>query len=146
MPAPRPETPVAARRQRPGPARKPVKDTGPSDVTRLLVYEMCGYSCVACGRNLETVTWRSIQHRVARGVGGGNSIPNLILLCGSATSPGCHRECEDRDPEMRRLGYWLRSGEDPATRPIWLVTEHRSRWVLVTDQGFIDCDAPEGDL
>lgn len=139
-------TPLAASR-RPGPARKPPRDTGPSDAMRQRVYIRDAWSCVACGRNLETVTWRSIQHRVARGVGGGNTFPNLILLCGSATSAGCHRKAEDRDPDMHAKGYWLRSHEDPATTPILLVTEFTERWVLPTADGtYADYDPEEAPV
>ena len=126
-----------ARRRRPATAatRRPKRDTGPDHATRIRVYERDGYCCVACGRSVEFDLWRSIQHRVARGVGGGNDLTNLATLCGSATSAGCHQRAESRDEDMHQKGYWLRSNENPAEIPIWLVTEFSSRWVLLTADG-----------
>jgi hypothetical protein len=46
---------------------------------------------------------------------------NLVLLCGSANSPGgCHRRCEQRDPEMHGDGFWLWPREDPEIIPVLL--------------------------
>jgi len=91
-----------------------VRDTGPETSVRAIVLERDGHACVSCGRPVGRAgQWWSIQHRVARGTGGGNELSNLIALCGSATSPGCHRRCEDREQEMHDRGYWLRSGENP---------------------------------
>jgi hypothetical protein len=84
-----------------------------------MVLDRDGYACVACGRSIMTMgDWWSMQHRKARGVGGTNSPENLLVLCGSATSAGCHRKCEDRDPDMRACGYWMESWEDPALEPV----------------------------
>lgn len=99
--------------------------------TRQLIYLRDNRQCVACGTAL-TGTWHSIQHRVARGTGGTNSPANLVLLCGSATSPGCHRRCEDRDPAMHARGYWLNSWEDPAVTP---VERHDGIWVTLNPGG-----------
>lgn len=121
----------AQKRETPGgaegnsrPERKRPRDTGPSRKVRAIVLERDQYQCVACGKPAGIPgTWWSIQHRVARGVGGDNSPCNLITLCGSATSPGCHRRAEDRDPEYHARGYWLRSDEDPALTPVMVFTE-----------------------
>ena len=103
------------------------RGTGPDRATRFLVYEREGLRCASCGTYLGGETcWRSLQHRKARGVGGDNRPENLILLCGSATSAGCHRQAEDRDPEMHARGYWLRSDEDPALVPVMLFEESGS--------------------
>lgn len=108
-------------------ARKPQRDTGPDRATRAAVLERDQHQCCSCGRPVGLPgTWWSIQHRVARGQGGTNGLPNLVTLCGSATSPGCHRLAEDRDREMHERGYWLRSDEDPALVPIMLASEHGS--------------------
>lgn len=119
-------TRTAPLRTAPGP-RKPRRDTGPSQKVRQIVLERDQYQCCACGKPAGMPgTWWSIQHRVARGVGGGNGLENLVTLCGSATSAGCHRLCEDRDAEMHARGYWLRSGEDPLLVPVMLFSEHGS--------------------
>lgn len=130
------------------PAGSGAKDTGPDARTRATVLERDQFQCCACGKPVGMPgTWWSIQHRVARGQGGTNELPNLVTLCGSATSPGCHRLAEDRDREMHERGYWLRSGEDPALVPIMLASESGSGvTVWLTRDGGYSVDAPEGVL
>ena len=126
-------------------ARKASRDTGPSRKVRVLVCERDNWQCVGCGSPLRAGTWWSLQHRKARGVGGDNSPSNLIVLCGSATSPGCHRRCEDRDREMHARGLWLRSDEDPAMVPVMIASEHGSgitAWLA--DDGTYAFEAPAG--
>ncbi len=126
------------------PARRS-RDTGPSRKVRELVLDRDGRQCVGCGKPIGEGAWWSMQHRVARGAGGGNSPCNLIVLCGSATSPGCHRLCEDRDREMHARGLWLRSDEDPAIAPVMIASEHGSgvtAWL--TDDGRYLFEAPAG--
>lgn len=121
--------------------RRPVQDTGPSAAVRKLVLDRDGMQCAACGIS---VTGRpaSVQHRRARGMGGtvdpsANLPSNLVLLCGSATSPGgCHLACENRDPDMRARGFWLWSWENPAETPVMLAGEHDSGvTVRLSDDG-----------
>jgi hypothetical protein len=105
------------------------RDTGPDRATRELVLERDEYRCVCCGKPVSDGPW-STQHRRARGNGGTsrpeiNRPSNLIILCGSATSPGgCHLWCERRSTEAEDLGYVvsLNSKEDPADVPVhhWL--------------------------
>jgi hypothetical protein len=103
------------------------RDTGPDRKTRAIVLERDQCQCCACGKPVGMPgTWWSIQHRVARGQGGPNTPENLVTLCGSATSDGCHRKAEDRDEHMHAQGFWLRSDEDPAQEPIMLASEHGS--------------------
>ena len=100
-------------------------DTGPDRATRDTVLERDDWRCVACGRVVLNQQF-SVQHRRARGSGGSsdpriNAPSNLILLCGSATSPGgCHLWCERRNSEAEDLGYVvsLNSREDPASVPV----------------------------
>lgn len=105
--------------------RKPQRNTGPSRLVRSVVLERDQFACLACGKPVGMPgTWWSIQHRLARGQGGDNSLSNLIVLCGSATSPGCHLKCEQRDREIQAQGYWLESWQDPATEPVMVHGEH----------------------
>lgn len=130
--------------------RGPVRDTGPSAAVRRLVRERWGFRCAACGISVIGRDW-SIQHRQARGMGGTSdpavNLPsNLVLLCGSATSPGgCHPLCEQRDPDMHGRGFWLYSWEDPKAVPVMVASEHGSgvtAWL--DDLGGWSAAPPEG--
>ena len=90
----------------------------PTVKTRALVWARDEGRCVACAKVIAEGDWWSMQHRLARGQGGGNGCDNLIVLCGSATSKGCHRRAEDRDREYNARGYWLESWEIPALTPV----------------------------
>lgn len=113
------------------------RDTGPDRTTRDLVLERDDYTCACCGRSVLYGPY-SLQHRVARGMGGTsdpaiNRPSNLITLCGSATSPGgCHLAAEQRDGALLGLGFWLRRGDDPAARP---VAHAVHGWVFLDDEG-----------
>ena len=63
-----------------------------------------------------------MQHRKARGVGGGNGPENLVVLCGSATSQGCHLLAEQRAEEMTARGLVVPSWNDPLEIPVVLYT------------------------
>jgi hypothetical protein len=96
-------------------------------------------NCAGCGRSVAGIP-RSIQHRVARGMGGSsrpeaNAVERLVLLCGSATTPGsCHLACEERDPVMHDRGLWLWSWEDPASVPVEYATpDGPVRYLLLPD-------------
>jgi len=130
--------------------RVPARDTGPSKAVRRLVLGREGMRCAACGISVTDGPW-SVQHRQARGMGGtadpaANSPSNLILLCGSATSPGgCHLACENRDPHMHGRGFWLYSWESPALVPVMLASEHGSGLaVRLGDDGEYATVPPEG--
>jgi hypothetical protein len=110
---------------------------------RAVVMERDDWQCQGCGVAVAG-RWHSIQHRVARGTGGGNGADNLVLLCGSATSPGCHRRCEDRDPEMRDRGLWLRSWDDPARVPV-IRFDGTARWLLPSGTVSLDDPFREGE-
>ena len=101
--------------------------------------------CVGCGLYLTREMWHSIQHRLRRQVGG-NGLANLILMCGSATSDGCHRKAEDRLWSTERLGYWIKANTkpviDPQTVPVFYAYENA--WYLLDDTGVrVICDAPK---
>ena len=96
------------------------KDTGPSRRTRALVLKRDDWCCVACGRDISGGWPYSLQHRLARGQGGGSEPFNLITMCGSATSAGCHRRAEDRDRHMHAAGFYLESWQNPRSEPVML--------------------------
>lgn len=126
--------------------RKPPRDTGPDRKTRALVLARDGYACVSCGRAAGPGSGPySLQHRLARGHGGGNSPSNLIVLCGSATSPGgCHLKAEQRDREMQAQGHWLESWQDPEAEGVMYFSEHGSgftAWLL--PDGSLTFDEPK---
>jgi hypothetical protein len=139
-------SPASALRRSGKPRRAP-RDTGPSQKVRGLVLVRDGWQCAGCGKPVGgAYTWWSLQHRKARGVGGDSSPVNLIALCGSATSAGCHRLCEDRDADARRRGLWMRSEDDPASVPVCYRDGRGGEfWALLEpDGGLVVVDAPEG--
>jgi len=92
--------------------------------------------CDWCGRYCLN-GWYSRQHRQPRGMGGragAHTAANLVLLCGSATSPGCHLRAESRIDEARGAGFRLRPDEDPDTTPI---LRHGLVLVLPTAEGWV---------
>lgn len=113
--------------------------TGPPAATRLTVLERDDWTCACCGNTVYGRPY-SLQHRVARGMGGtsdpaANSPANLITLCGSATSPmGCHLACEQRDQRMYDLGFWRKQHENPAQIP---VAHAIYGWCLLLDDGTV---------
>jgi hypothetical protein len=124
-------------------APQPRRDTGPSSRARRIVQARFGGRCAGCGRYLLRGVPKSCQHRQARGVGGGNGLPNLVDLCGTATFPPgwCHPLCEQREQEMEDRGLVVRSGFDPALIPVRL-WDGRSVF-LVAGGGYIT-EAPAG--
>ena len=121
------------------------RNTGPGVKTRLIVLNRDRWACARCGRPAGPATGTySIQHRKARGVGGGNSLCNLLLLCGSATT-GCHGEVEARqDPHDQLAGYRLESWQDPAAEGVMYFSESGSgftAWLL--EDGTLSFEAPE---
>jgi 5-methylcytosine-specific restriction protein A len=131
--------------------RKPVRDTGPTRKVRALVLARDGFACVGCNKSVVGRPY-SLQHRVARGMGGtsradAGSPVNLIVLCGSATSPGgCHLLAEQRDPVMHERGLWLNSWEDPATVPVMIATALLPVPVWPTADGRYSKVPPEGTV
>lgn len=114
-------------------------DTGPDRNTRALVVEREVWACGSCGHPIDVGPY-SIQHRVARRSGGtsdpaANSPANLILLCGSATSPGgCHLLAEQRDALMNLRGFWLKPGQKPEDTP---VDHFAYGWVFLESDGSV---------
>lgn len=113
--------------------RKPMKrtsrNTGPSSDVVTAVLERASWSCEACGKPLgdrRGEDW-SVQHRVPRGSGGSrqawlNRPSNLMILCGSATTPGsCHEFAENRRVAAIAAGWLIQARTDPRTVAVLLV-------------------------
>lgn len=107
-------------------------------------------ACARCGRGVgpgRGVFW-SAQHRRARQglmLPDTNAVANCIVLCGSATSPHCHYEVEQRGEVERVRGYWFRQIADgKPTDPTTVPLKHAAHgWVLLDQRGGYErCDAP----
>lgn len=124
--------------------------TGPSRKTLSIVDERAEGNCEFCSRALDLFGKQlSRQHRIPRGMGGSkdpkvNAPSNLIVLCGSATTPGgCHHRAESRRIWAMENGLLLGRHTNPASAPVL----YRGRWALLTDDGavhFTDLN-PMGD-
>lgn len=121
---------------------RPPRNTGPSAVTRLVVIGRAGGRCERCGKVVHTngrfVGEYSIHHRKPRGMGGtkdpaANSPSNLVLLCGSATTPeGCHTAVEKFRQAALNTGWIVTRTADPARVPLKYSS---GRWYLLGDDG-----------
>lgn len=110
---------------------RPPRNTGPSAATRKAVIERAAGRCERCGK---TITGDySIHHRKPRGMGGtkdpvANSPANLILLCGSATSPdGCHTTVERFRRSAMATGFIVARTADPSKVPV----KRHDGWVIL---------------
>lgn len=99
--------------------------TVPDDV-RHAVVTRDESKCQRCGMWVANIP-SSLQHRKPRGMGGRKGaaavasydMSNLILVCGSATTPGsCHEEIERDRAQAYDDGWLVRENEDPATVPV----------------------------
>lgn len=104
---------------------------------RAIVLERDQNTCQRCGVNL-LYKLASVQHRRPRGAGGSALVDtpsNLVLVCGSATTPdSCHNWMEHEDRATANDQGWLiakLSQTHPSNVP--LLTIHG--WVLLTDDG-----------
>lgn len=121
---------------------RPPRNTGPSAFTRLVVIGRAGGCCERCGKTVHAdgrfVDEYSIHHRKPRGMGGtkdpaANSPSNLVLLCGSATTPdGCHTSVEKFREASVRTGWIVPRTADPAKVPVKFAS---GRWYLLNDEG-----------
>lgn len=122
----------------PVPATAKPKHTGFPPVVRQAILERDHYSCQRCGAHVDTgIVGYSLQHRIARGMGGSTDNPainrpsNGIVLCGSGTT-GCHGWVEGHPYEAGRAGWSVVSWADPTTVPVKTLTG----WVLLNDRGY----------
>jgi hypothetical protein len=100
--------------------------------------------CARCRTNT-TDRPHSVHHRQPRGMGGSgqrrNTPANLIVLCGSATSPdGCHLFVESHRDWAKSHGFLVPRGLDPATRP---VLRYGQTWLIPADGEWVPSDPPE---
>lgn len=130
------------------PMKRSTRNTGPtSDVVEACL-ERAGYSCEACSVGLgdrRGEDW-SVQHRVARASGGTrapwiNRPSNLLILCGSATTPGsCHLFAESQIGPAVAAGWRIKHRANPLYVPV-LIT--RNRWLYLTDEATYADSPPE---
>lgn len=110
------------------------RDTGPTKTTREIVWARAGGRCELCGGSLAGMRGFSRHHRRPRRMGGSrlpdtNSPANLLLVCGSATSPdGCHQRIEAKRDQAYAEGLLLHDGQDPTEVPILINNPARSAW------------------
>ncbi|ACU39380.1 HNH endonuclease [Actinosynnema mirum DSM 43827] len=125
----------AAARQRRGLPARP-RPGSPSRAAREAVLERDGWCCQRCGRALAGAAY-SLQHRLPRGRAGGNAPANLVLVCGSATTPGgCHNWIEHQDRRAAtREGWLVPSGIAPED---WPVRRHDD-WALPGETRWAPC-------
>lgn len=101
--------------------------------------------CAGCG----TTSPLTIQHRIARGMGGTSrselgAAVNGILLCGSGTT-GCHGWTEHNPVHAGLLGWRLPHWGDPEDEPFWTNGGGWRAWVL-EDGVPLTVYVDEGDL
>lgn len=113
-----------------GPVADPVKAARPADDgsfsehTRTRILMRDGYACQRCSvAPGDSYPGISLQHRVARQMGGTNrphvALPgNGLTLCGDGTR-GCHGWVERNPERAERLGYAVPSWADPTTVPVY---------------------------
>jgi len=94
---------------------------------RRAVLQRDDYTCQRCGRVIGNDTGDffceySLQHRDPRGMGGSkllHTLPNLVTLCGSATTPGmCHAHVESQRLESWIEGWLVPNGVTPEEWPV----------------------------
>lgn len=120
------------------------RNTGPSVAVRKGVTERAHGACERCGQTIRGDY--SIHHRKPRGMGGttdpaANSPSNLVLLCGSATTPGgCHTAVEKFRESAISTGWIVPRVADPAKTPI---KRHNGWFILNADYTMTPAERPE---
>jgi hypothetical protein len=103
------------------------------DAARAIVLARDGNTCQRCGTNL-LYKLASIHHRRPRGMGGSadvNVASNMVLLCGSATTPGsCHEYAETQRGQARIEGWLIPKLSDIHPSEVPLLTFHGWRYLL----------------
>lgn len=119
--------------------------TGPSTATKQKLWDRADGCCERCGKFIRGYEF-SRHHRRPRGMGGSrradtNSLCNLMILCGSATTPGgCHAWVESSRDLAEAYGFLLRQSQSPAAEPVRVAVYG---WVLLDDRGnYVPSQAP----
>jgi len=103
---------------------------------REVVLKRDGNTCQRCGVDL-VYKLASIHHRRPRGMGSSRLVDtpsNLVLLCGSATTPkSCHQTVESLRDEARVEGWLIPKLSRVHPSQVPLLT-HRG-WLLLADDG-----------
>lgn len=95
--------------------------------------------CVSCGARAT-----NRHHRRFKGMGGSSlpdtdSAQNLVTLCGSGNTSGCHGRAHQDNAWALAWGYRVPEGTDPLTVPI---IHHGWGSVYLTEDGCFDYLAP----
>lgn len=106
---------------------------------RASVLERDGYVCTRCGRLLQG-NYYSLHHRLPRGRGGKHTPENIVTLCGSGTSPGCHNDVESQRAVATEQGWLVPSGVDPSSWPVL----RQGIWLQPTAEGWISSGENRG--
>lgn len=123
---------------------RPPRNTGPTVAVRKQVFERAGNCCERCGKTITSEY--SIHHRKPRGMGGtkdpaANLPSNLVLLCGSATTPGgCHTSVEKARQAAISTGWIVARTADPETVPVKMIS---GWWFLRPDGTKLPTVRPE---
>jgi 5-methylcytosine-specific restriction endonuclease McrA len=92
-------------------------DTGPTRAQRVQVYLRANSCCERCGQLIREGMDFSVHHRLPRGRGGRNELPNLVLLCGSGVT-GCHGQVESQRAASYDTGWLVETGVEPSVKPV----------------------------
>lgn len=129
-------------------AAKRRRTNAPTPVERLAIERDMG-CCIRCGVTVvhgeRGVDW-SLQHRSNRGMGGSqragvNTVPNLVVLCGSAVD-GCHGHVELHNIEAMEQGWSISKFANPLTEPVFVFALGRK--VFLTANGKYSDESPAG--
>lgn len=124
------------------------RDTGPTRSTKELLWARAQGRCELCSRSLTHGEPFSRHHRRARGAGGSsvtwiNDITNLLLVCGTATTPdGCHHLIETQKQIAYAAGWVvpMHGTHTPAEIPVDLARFPQPMYL--TDDGDYAPGAP----
>ena len=121
----------------------------PTSETLRLVEGRESNRCIVCARYLRAGNWpgMSHHHRKRRSQTYGDperhSPSNVIDVCGTDNSTGCHGWIHQHPEQARALGYLLKSYDpEPSTVPVYSV---RRGWILLDADGqWTHCPPPKG--
>lgn len=101
------------------------KSTSIPQSARNAVVDRSGGVCEGCGESRAT----NIHHRKYRSRGGTHEVHNLVALCGSGNTSGCHGRAHSG--EGKDLGWAVPSWAHPE---FWPAYRYDVGWVIYHDQ------------